>query len=128
VTFKFDECHFYVKENNKSYDTFSKAVHQYYKEYFKQNELDLKISINVWQRMRDENDRTVDEMLEKYKNKIEYRDNELYKAIEILKRKMKKNKTNLTLNAAPNTRQVGQSIVEYQREQRENMKYSRRIG
>ena len=78
--------------------------------------------------MKDENGRTVDEMLEKYKNEIEYRDNELYEAIEILKRKMKKNKTNLTLNAAPNTRLVGQSIVEYQREQRENMRYSRRIA
>ena len=128
VTFRHDEADFYVNENKKSYETLNKAVHEYYREYFKQNKLDLKIALNVWITMKDENGRTVDEMLEKYKNEIEYRDNELYEAIEILKRKMKKNKTNLTLNAAPNTRLVGQSIVEYQREQRENMRYSRRIA
>jgi len=128
VTFRHDEADYYVNENKKSYETFNKAVHQYYRECFKQNKLDLKISLNVWVTMKDENGRTVDEMLEEHKNEIEYRDKELYEAIEILKRKMMKNGTNLTLNSVPNTRQVGQSTAEYQREQRENMRYARRIA
>ena len=128
VTFRHDEADYYVNENEKSYETFNKAVHQYYREYFKQNKLDLKIVLNVWVTLKDANGRTVDEMLEEHKNEIEYRDKELYEAIEILKRIMNKNRTNLTLNSAPNTRLPGQSIVEYQRQERNNMKYSRRIG
>lgn len=129
ITFKFDDYSFYVKENDKSYDTLNKALHQYYREYFKQNELDLKIAINVWSSMRDEDGRTVDEMLEEYKNELAFRDNELYDAIEELRKKSEKNISNVTnYNSAPDTRQVGQSFADYQRQERENMRYCRSMN
>jgi len=60
---------FYVKQNKKAYDSLNKAVHQYYREYFRENNIEHyiknELSLNVWSiDMRDENNRTVDEMLD----------------------------------------------------------------
>jgi len=125
VTFRHDEYDYYVAENNKSYDTLNKAVHQYYREYFRKHNLDLRIAITVWTNMRDEDGRTVDEMLKEYKNEIEYRDNELYEAIEVLRSKMTNNHTLVTRTAIPNTRLPGQTRADYQKQERENMRYCR---
>ena len=66
VLFRADD--YYVKQNKKAYDSLNKALHQYYREYFKEHNLDLRIAINVWSSMRDEDNRTVDEMLEAVDN------------------------------------------------------------
>ena len=66
VLFRADD--FYVNQNKTAYNSLNKAVHQYYREHFRENNLDLRIALNVWSTMRDENGRTVDEMLEAVDN------------------------------------------------------------
>jgi len=61
VTFRTSGYH--VLENNRTDTILNRVVHEYFREYFIKNNLDLKISINVWSCMRDENNRTIDEML-----------------------------------------------------------------
>jgi hypothetical protein len=57
-------------------------------------------------------------------------DEEVYERVQELKRKSIKNGTysSLSVKGSPDTRMVGQSIADYQKEQRENMRYCRKNG
>lgn len=132
VTFRHDENDFYVEENETSYSSLNKAVTHFYREYFRKNNLEIYSvvnTINVWSTMRDENGKTVDEMLAEFENDEDYRDEELYQRKSEILRNWSKNGSYSSLSkGAPDTRMVGQSKADYEKEQRENMRYCRKNG
>ena len=126
VTFRYDENDFYVEENKTSYSSLNKAVTHFYREYFRENNLELYSvvnTINVWSTMRDEKGRTVDDMLSDFENDEGYRDERLYQRKQKMIQGMIEKGTYTSLSkGAPDTRMVGQSKADYQQEQRQNLR------